>query len=325
MPSKSSYSAGRRLPRAIAALACAVAGSAVSAPAASAWTVTDPLSPARVAFVGEEDGDKEVFTMNADGRDRVQLTSNAIADCDPALSPDGKRIAWVTSTETDESELWVMNADGTGKRQVTARPGEFVRTPSWSPDGSTLMFMRSSGYTPSGTAHDTNLASVTSSDGGITWGAEQQFLATPARESRPEISPSGTQVAFVRDVDGAAGRAGWDVYVARIAPGGTGPQAEAVTQITATSADEGSPTWSPDETRLAYSRTYLHTYTIATRAEKKLGNRNAENPDWGSARNPDEIVFESYKTNWDLHRIDVRTGATAALTTSKAADLWGDW
>lgn len=47
----------------------------------------------------------------------------------PAVSPDGKRVAFV-----HHGHIWVMNLDGSGLKQVTTSDGGEER-PSWSPDG----------------------------------------------------------------------------------------------------------------------------------------------------------------------------------------------
>jgi Tol biopolymer transport system component len=59
-------------------------------------------------------------------------------DSFPALSPDGKRLAFF-STRSGESELWVGDPDGSNAVQLTtlnSLPGY----PRWSPDGQTLTF-----------------------------------------------------------------------------------------------------------------------------------------------------------------------------------------
>ena len=60
----------------------------------------------------------EVYAMDADGADPVQLTTGGTYSEDPSYSPDGKQILF-TSQRSGSREVWVMNADGTGQRPLT--------------------------------------------------------------------------------------------------------------------------------------------------------------------------------------------------------------
>jgi dipeptidyl aminopeptidase/acylaminoacyl peptidase len=72
------------------------------------------------------------------------LTSGAFDDSDPAWSPDGQSIAFVTNRAPDpdrseDADLYVIDArPGAAARQVTANPGRVGGTPAWSPDGKWL-------------------------------------------------------------------------------------------------------------------------------------------------------------------------------------------
>jgi hypothetical protein len=59
--------------------------------------------------------------MNADGSNRVQLTSNKVTDGFPAWSFDGSNIVFASGSIADETsvELFVMNADGTNPTKLT--------------------------------------------------------------------------------------------------------------------------------------------------------------------------------------------------------------
>jgi Tol biopolymer transport system component len=60
-------------------------------------------------------------------------------DREPDISPDGKRIAFV-STRSGSTEIWVCDADGSNPRQITSMGGPFTGYPKWSPDGNTMLF-----------------------------------------------------------------------------------------------------------------------------------------------------------------------------------------
>jgi Tol biopolymer transport system component len=85
------------------------------------------------------DSEPQIFRANGDGSGRKLLTSGA----DPALSPDGRRIAFVAPTEENKRivGLYVMNLNGSGRKRLAERAsGEMALAPSWSPDGKRIAF-----------------------------------------------------------------------------------------------------------------------------------------------------------------------------------------
>ena len=78
----------------------------------------------------------EVFVMNADGTNPVNLTKNAAYDGWPMWSPDGRKILFSSNRAgpANIGQLYVINPDGTGLQKITDGPGSFVQ-PSWSHDG----------------------------------------------------------------------------------------------------------------------------------------------------------------------------------------------
>jgi TolB protein len=69
--------------------------------------------------------------MDPAGKNARRLTPLDSEADEPAWSPDGRRIVFV-SNRNGFRELWIMNADGTAPRILTHLNG-MVYTPAWSP------------------------------------------------------------------------------------------------------------------------------------------------------------------------------------------------
>ncbi len=75
--------------------------------------------------------------MTADGSTEVRLTHNSIMDIRPTVSPDGTRVAFV-STRDGNYEIYVMDIDGSNVRRIT-HSEERDDYPAWHPNGKQLV------------------------------------------------------------------------------------------------------------------------------------------------------------------------------------------
>ena len=64
---------------------------------------------------------------------RGRLTDNQADDFQPAWSPDGSRMAFVSDRDGN-FEVYVMSADGSGQARLTNNPADDIE-PAWCPDG----------------------------------------------------------------------------------------------------------------------------------------------------------------------------------------------
>ena len=78
----------------------------------------------------------EVFVMNADGSNPVDVSKSASYDGWPAWSPDGTAIVFSSNRAgpANIGQLYAVDPDGRNLRKLTDGPGSFVQ-PSWSRDG----------------------------------------------------------------------------------------------------------------------------------------------------------------------------------------------
>src|SRR5436190_10277408 len=74
----------------------------------------------KLVFISVVSGKEQFFTMDADGRNIVQLTRDDVNHEDPAWSPDGKKIAFVMITK-ERTSIAVMNADGSNVDVLTPK------------------------------------------------------------------------------------------------------------------------------------------------------------------------------------------------------------
>ena len=143
--------------------------------------------PSMLAFVSDRDGNSEIYLANADGTSVRRLTNHAGADVEPAWSPDGKRIAFVSDRGGLGPDIYIMDADGSNVVRRTEKGTGSA--PSWSPDGMKIAFskLREGNYR-------VHVMSVDGESGDPTpIGHNRGWNAHPA------WSPDGKRIAFVSD------------------------------------------------------------------------------------------------------------------------------
>ena len=208
----------------LAALALAAAGCGGSAG-----------SEPDLAFVSTRDGDYAIYGMRADGSDQRRLSkSDGVSgssprklffQVDPAWSPDGRSIAFA-SKRRGTFDIFVMAVDGTGTRRLTATQDDDAH-PSWSPDGTRIVFQRGAGP-----------LYVVSARGGRA----QRLGDDVAEETHPAWSPDGRWIVYVRREPGSSSRDLWLVH-----PNGLGPR-----RLTHLQSRVYEPAWSPDSRQVAF-------------------------------------------------------------------------
>lgn len=147
----------------------------------------------QIVYSGNDDGDFDIYVINADGSGGLQLTSNDTDDTDPVVSPDGTRVIYASDVSTPGSpEIFSVPIAGGEPTQLTDASGS-SRAPAFSPDGQRIAF-----------------ASDRNGDSDI-WimdaNGQRPFLVTiddgDAEDRSPVWTPDGRWIAFISNRDGA--------------------------------------------------------------------------------------------------------------------------
>jgi Tol biopolymer transport system component len=100
---------------------------------------------------GEAPGPGSLWVVNVDGSEAHQITTGVNVACctNYRWSPDGSRILFAD----DVGVLWTIAPDGSGREQlfideVVQHARRFAATPTWSPDGTKVMFVLATRLNP---------------------------------------------------------------------------------------------------------------------------------------------------------------------------------
>jgi len=146
----------------------------------------------RVVFVADWDGDDEIYVMNSDGSEIIQLTFNNADDGQPAWFPEGSQIVFasmrdpIPGYEGPPPEIYLMNVDGSGQTRLTNN-NISDHSPSWSPDGNKIAFSSFHFSYEKGSRINT----INPDGSEITL-----LVDLPGDDLGPEWSPDGSRLVF---------------------------------------------------------------------------------------------------------------------------------
>lgn len=220
----------------------------------------------------------------------------------PAYSPDGEKVAFLSSTPHTPADLWVMSADGTGKRRLTTRGVSHFR---WSRDGKSILFVaRRKGY------EEVMRIGV---DGERP---EERVPGIPPGAGVPVESPDGRLFAFTAAGERQNVR---DLWIGTA----DGARIEPVTE----KISVRSVFWSPDSRRIYYEagKTYgvgIWEIDLSTMESKVLLSKYIGSPVYSPRSG---LIAYPYPTNPGEFEVRAMKPDGTEVSVSKAQRLAGRW
>jgi Tol biopolymer transport system component/streptogramin lyase len=266
----------------------------------------------RIAFTTDRDSsggvrNREVYSMNPDGSDQINLTNNPSQDRAPAWSPDGTKIVF-SSDRYGAEDVFLMNADGSHQTRLTNHPADDF-TPNWSPDGKQVIFA---------TLRDGNAEIYVMKMDGT---GQTNLTNSPGNDLAPNWAPDGSKIIFGSDRTG-------NFEIFSMNPDGSQP-----TNITQTPSAELEASFSPDSSKIAFVSNETNNADIwVMNADGSDRTQLTTDPanDFISAWSPDGtmIAFGSFRTSdeeiWVMNSAD-GSAQTNLTNTSPALDFLPSW
>lgn len=279
-----------------------------------------PGTNGRIAFLLDHNG-WDIYSMNPDGSDVRRLTHFAPEHSagNENWSPDGSLIVFERTNGGHQHKVWLMEADGSDQHLLFPDPWFEDHTPSFSPDGSRVLFSRCQ---PEGRDHRCALTTINLD------GTDMQTLTTPEAEEKefwPVYSPDGSQIAF-------------SVFYGRGVIGGTfvmDADGSNVHLVTPPKLGGFLASWAPDGSRLAFTTHCCdpRNSTTMTVRPDGTGLKHVTDPrrrhDYQPVFSPDgtKIVFERDNADysrWGLYTMNADGSDVARIpgTTFAGGAAW---
>jgi imidazolonepropionase-like amidohydrolase/Tol biopolymer transport system component len=173
----------------------------------ASWEAQPRFSPdgKLIAFTSDRDGGDNIWVMDADGKNRRQVTKETQRLLNtPAWTPDGQYIVarkhFVDTRSLGAGEIWMYHINGGGKGvQLTEKPNWTANSgePAIDPQGRFVYFVTSTAFDYNKNVYD-SIYWIDRYD--LQKGRRSTFVRSSGGSIRPAVSPDGKLLSFIRRV-----------------------------------------------------------------------------------------------------------------------------
>lgn len=222
-------------------------------------TISPGARGGRIAYTSYVRTFPRIWTMNADGSDKKEISTGVELNASPTFAPDGSQIAFAGSA-AGNTDIYVVSAAGGNLRRLTTTRA-LEASPDWSPTGRQILYTSDISGTPQIYVMDAEGVNPRRLTYAGNWNDEGLW------------SPDGSKIAFACRNEGDFRICAMDVASGR-------------TVEIASDGSEGHPAWSPDGEKIVYqsrrgNSTQIYTMDADGRNKRQLtqGGNNSQ-PIW---------------------------------------------
>ncbi|NOX61077.1 MAG: hypothetical protein GXP42_03900 [Chloroflexi bacterium] len=271
----------------------------------------------QIAFESYRDGNAEIYMVDEDGENLVNLTQNPAYDGMPSWSPDGQRLAFASEREGNP-DIHILDIESGEVVRVT-NGGGFNVDPAWSPDGAKLLFLSNRTYRVPGQGGSLEVQANpklwTVNVDGV---GAKRMTSELGLDMFGDWSPDGRLIVFMSTRD-----ANEEIYLRR-ADGSE-------ENLTNHPARDTNPAFSPDGRRVAFmsdrdGNMEIYVLDLESRELINITNNPAEDGDPAWSPDGSRIAFISDRDgNIEVYIMDADGSNVKRLTNNPADDIHPQW
>lgn len=240
------------------------------------------LADSKIYFVSDRTGAKEIWVMDSDGRNQRPITRFNSISIEPAVSPDGTRIAF-TSYARGNPQVFLFSVDPARDLRFKNQTASLSSSPAFTPDGQHIVYSSSAGTDRCCRIFIANLDET----------GFRPITAPGPIDTEPKVNPrTGADLVFVSERSGR-----FQIYRMNV-------EGADVERLTPGEGEASNPAWAPDAQHIAFAWTRgyapgnynIFVMDVATREYTQLTHQEGKNehPSWAPGGR--HIVFSSTRS-----------------------------